>query len=150
MSVRSALRPRFRQSEGQQVSKLPLALMILIVLSTPLVAQSPASEQPNSRSDATDSTSKPAVTEDEKSVASAQTAQSPQQPSEVQRLRSEVEQLRGELERLRSLVETKANESGAAPQPSPTAIDPGATSQSTSPVPDKQGVAIATKAQGGD
>jgi hypothetical protein len=125
-------------------------VLILVVLSTPLLAQSPASEQPRSRSDSTDGASKPAVAGNEKSVASAQNAQSPQQLSEVQRLRSEVEQLRSELERLRSLVETKSGGSGATPQLSPTEIDRTATSQSTSPVPDKRGVAIATKAQGGD
>ena len=150
MSVKSAFRPWFRQSTGQQVFKLPLAVIILIVLSTPLVAQSPATEQPNSRSDAADGTSKPALAGNAQSVASPKNTPSPQQPSEVQRLRSEVEQLRSELERLRSLVETKASGTGATPQPSPVEIDRTATSQSTSAVPDKRGVAIATKAQGGD
>jgi len=127
-----------------------LAVIILIVLSTPLLAQSSASEQPNSRSYATEGR-KQAVAADEKSISADHSGQSPQQPSEVQRLRTEVEQLRSELERLRSLVETKANEQpGATPAPSSTAIDRTATPQSTSPLPDKHGVAIATKAQGGD
>src|SRR5207244_632481 len=94
--------------------------------------------------------SKPAVAENETSVASLQNAASPQQPSEVQRLRGEVEQLRNELERLRSLVETKTGGTAATPQPSPAETDRTATSQSTSPVPDKRAVAVATKAQGGD
>jgi hypothetical protein len=78
-------------------------------------------------------------------------SQSTQQRAEVDQLRDEVKQLRTELERLRAIVETKkSEESVAMPQPSPTAIDRMATPQSTSPVPDKRGVAIATKAQGGD
>jgi hypothetical protein len=76
--------------------------------------------------------------------------QSTQQRTEVDQLRDEVKQLRTELERLRAIVETKGSEqSGAMPQPTPT-IDRMATAQSTSPMPDKRGVAIATKAQGGD
>ena len=65
-------------------------------------------------------------------------------------MRDEVKLLRNEIERLRLLVETKAGGTNATPQPSPTEIDQTATSQSTSLVPDKRGVAIATKAQGGD
>lgn len=151
MSVKSVFRPWFRQSDAQiQVFGLSLAVLILVLLAAPLLAQSPASEQASSRGDATDGRSKPAGAEHERSVASVQNAQSPQQPSEVQRLRSEVEQLRSELERLRSLIETKAGGTNATPQPSTTEIDRTATSQSTSPVPDKRSVAIATKAQGGD
>jgi len=60
MSVKSAFRSGFRQSNVQlQVIKLPLAMLILLVLSTPLVAQSPASQQPNSRTDASQSTDQP-------------------------------------------------------------------------------------------
>src|SRR5712691_11049366 len=74
-----------------------------------------------------------------------------QQKCEVEQLRDEVTTLRSELERLRALVETKgSDQSGATPQPSPTALDRAASSQSKSSVPDKPGVAIATKAQGGD
>jgi hypothetical protein len=74
-----------------------------------------------------------------------------QQKDEVEQLRDEVKTLRSELERLRALVETRgSDQSGAPPQPSPTALDRAASSQSTSPISDKPGVAIATKAQGGD
>jgi hypothetical protein len=85
-------------------------------------------------------------------AASDQTSDRPaQQKGEVEQLRDEVKTLRSELERLRALVETKgSNQSGATPQPSPTALDRAASSQSTSPILDKPGVAIATKAQGGD
>src|SRR5712691_4692507 len=74
-----------------------------------------------------------------------------QQKCEVEQLRDEVTTLRSELERLRALVETKgSDQSGATPQPSPTALDRAASSQSKSSVPDKPGIAVATKAQGGD
>jgi hypothetical protein len=73
------------------------------------------------------------------------------QKGEVEQLRDEVKTLRTELERLRALVETKgSDQSAAGPRPSPAAIDRTASSQSTSSIPDKPGVAIATKAQGGD
>lgn len=132
--------------------KLSVAAIVLVFLSTSVLAQSPdQSNQPNSLSDRGNNATKSAVSTNDEPGTIDTRAQTAQQPPEVQRLRTEVEQLRSELERLRSLVETKGTEkSGATQQPSPTAIDQTGTSQSTSPVPDKRGVAIATKAQGGD
>src|SRR5260370_34960277 len=70
---------------------------------------------------------------------------------EAEQLRDEVKPLRSELERLRALIETRGtDQSAAAPQPSPAAIERTASSQSKSSIPDKPGVAILTKAQGGD
>src|SRR2546423_1581286 len=93
----------------------------------------------------------------------------PQQRSEVERLRDEVQQLRDEVERLRSAVLKSAAEnapnngqpSTAAANPQSSATDqPGGQSQtrrdaagapqSTSSTADNPGIAIATKAQGGD
>lgn len=85
-------------------------------------------------------------------AASDKTSDQPaQQKGEVEQLRDEVKTLRSELERLRALVEaTGSNQSGAVAQPTPTAMDRAASSQSASPIPDQPAVAIATKAQGGD
>jgi HAMP domain-containing protein len=86
-------------------------------------------------------------------TANAQATPTPaQQQGEVEQLRGEVKQLRSELERLRSLIEAKSRERAAsAPsQPSSTTGNQveGAT-QSTA-APENPGVAVATKAQGGD
>jgi hypothetical protein len=130
-------------SRGIRLSRVlfgGVALIFLFGLCTSALSQSIAPVE--------DSQQKP----DDKSAGTAnQTSnQSPRQKGEVEQLRDEVKMLRTELERLRSLVETKTDDTRSTPLPSPMAIDQTATPQSTSPIPDKRGVAIATKAQGGD
>lgn len=116
-----------------------LAVLVILLASTSLRAQTSVPASP-SRSTVITSESSNLGTPAEKSLAT-----SPQQ--QVEQLRSEIERLRAEVERLRVLVEAKAKQSTVSSIPQPVAP---AVSSPPDAAPDSARIAVATKAQGGD
>ncbi len=116
-----------------------LAVLVILLASASLRAQTPVPASPSS-STVTTSESANLGAPVEKSLGT-----SPQQ--QVEQLRNEIERLRVEVERLRVLVEAKEKQSTVSSIP-PRAAP--AVSSPPSAAPDSARIAVATKAQGGD
>ena len=131
--------PSIRAGIQSLVGGPQLAVLVILLASASLRAQTPVPARPSS-STVTTSESSNLGTPVEKSLGT-----SPQQ--QVEQLRNEIERLRVEVERLRVLVEAKEKQSTVS------AIPPRAAPAVSSPpsaAPDSARIAVATKAQGGD
>ena len=133
------LSPSIRAGIQSLVGGPQLAVLVILLASASLRAQTPVPASP-SRSTITTSESANLGAPVEKSLGT-----SPQQ--QVEQLRNEIERLRVEVERLRVLVEAKEKQSTVSSIPPPAAP---AVSSPPSAAPDSARIAVATKAQGGD
>ncbi len=133
------LSPSIRAGIQSLVGGPQLAVLVILLASASLRAQTPVPASPSS-STITTSESANLGAPVEKSLGT-----SPQQ--QVEQLRNEIERLRVEVERLRGLVEAKEKQSTVSSIPPPAAP---AVSLPPSAAPDSARIAVATKAQGGD
>ena len=133
------LSPSIRAGIQSLVGGPQLAVLVILLASASLRAQTPVPASPSS-STVTTSESANLGAPVEKSLGT-----SPQQ--QVEQLRNEIERLRVEVERLRGLVEAKEKQSTVSSIPPPAAP---AVSSPPSAAPDSARIAVATKAQGGD
>ena len=133
------LSPSIRAGIQSLVGGPQLAVLVILLASASLRAQTPVPASPSS-STVTTSESANLGAPVEKSLGT-----SPQQ--QVEQLRNEIERLRVEVERLRGLVEAKEKQSTVSSIPPPAAP---AVSLPPSAAPDSARIAVATKAQGGD
>ena len=133
------LRPSIRAGIQSLVGGPQLAVLVILLASASLRAQTPVPASPSS-STVTTSESANLGAPVEKSLGT-----SPQQ--RVEQLRNEIERLRVEVERLRLLVEAKEKQSTVSSIPPPAAP---AVSSPPRAAPDSGRIAVATKAQGGD
>ena len=133
------LSPSIRAGIRSLVGGPQLAVLVILLASASLRAQTPVPASPSS-STVTTSESANLGAPVEKSLGT-----SPQQ--QVEQLRNEIERLRVEVERLRVLVEAKEKQSTVSSIP-PRAAP--AVSSPPSAAPDSARIAVATKAQGGD
>jgi len=133
------LSPSIRAGIQSLVGGPQLAVLVILLASASLRAQTPVPASPSS-STVTTSESANLGAPVEKSLGT-----SPQQ--QVEQLRNEIERLRVEVERLRVLVEAKEKQSTVSSIP-PRAAP--AVSSPPSAAPDSARIAVATKAQGGD
>jgi len=131
--------PSIRAGIRSLVGGPQLAVLVILLASASLRAQTPVPASPSS-STVTTSESANLGAPVEKSLGT-----SPQQ--QVEQLRNEIERLRVEVERLRVLVEAKEKQSTVSSIP-PRAAP--AVSSPPSAAPDSARIAVATKAQGGD
>ena len=131
--------PSIRAGIRSLVGGPQLAVLVILLASASLRAQTPVPASPSS-STVTTSESANLGAPVEKSLGT-----SPQQ--QVEQLRNEIERLRVEVERLRVLVEAKEKQSTVSSIPPPAAP---AVSSPPSAAPDSARIAVATKAQGGD
>jgi len=131
--------PSIRAGIRSLVGGPQLAVLVILLASASLRAQTPVPASPSS-STITTSESANLGAPVEKSLGT-----SPQQ--QVEQLRNEIERLRVEVERLRGLVEAKEKQSTVSSIPPPAAP---AVSLPPSAAPDSARIAVATKAQGGD
>jgi len=131
--------PSIRAGIQSLVGGPQLAVLVILLASASLRAQTPVPASPSS-STVTTSESANLGAPVEKSLGT-----SPQQ--RVEQLRNEIERLRVEVERLRLLVEAKEKQSTVSSIPPPAAP---AVSSPPSAAPDSARIAVATKAQGGD
>ncbi len=131
--------PSIRAGIQSLVGGPQLAVLVILLASASLRAQTPVPASPSS-STVTTSESANLGAPVEKSLGT-----SPQQ--QVEQLRNEIERLRVEVERLRGLVEAKEKQSTGSSIPPPAAP---AVSLPPSAAPDSARIAVATKAQGGD
>ena len=131
--------PSIRAGIRSLVGGPQLAVLVILLASASLRAQTPVPASPSS-STVTTSESANLGAPVEKSLGT-----SPQQ--QVEQLRNEIERLRVEVERLRVLVEAKEKQSTVSSIPPPAAP---AVSSPPSAAPDSGRIAVATKAQGGD
>ncbi|HLR05152.1 MAG TPA: hypothetical protein VK117_05025, partial [Pyrinomonadaceae bacterium] len=131
--------PSIRAGIRSLVGGPQLAVLVILLASASLRAQTPVPASPSS-STVTTSESANLGAPVEKSLGT-----SPQQ--QVEQLRNEIERLRVEVERLRGLVEAKEKQSTVSSIPPPAAP---AVSSPPSAAPDSARIAVATKAQGGD
>jgi hypothetical protein len=122
------------------IGGLQLAVLVILLASAPLRAQTSVPASPSRSTVITSESSSQGAPVDKSQFASSQQQQ-------VEQLRNEIERLRLEVERLRVLVEPKEKQSTAPSIPQPVAP---AVSSPPDAAPDSARVAVATKALGGD
>ena len=131
--------PSIRAGIRSLVGGPQLAVLVILLASASLRAQTPVPASPSSSTVTTSESANLGAPVEKSLGTSAQ--------QQVEHLRNEIERLRVEVERLRVLVEAKEKQSTVSSIP-PRAAP--AVSSPPSAAPDSARIAVATKAQGGD